>query len=193
MLHPTLSSFDPLPPKRLTSLGFVLRTVPVLLSLSIFGCTPNASPKGEPTARKANAQDAAAPNLALSAPPPGSAKTQGNFSVWTDPALTRENQDYKLFIRLKLPADLKTFAKEDITGELNGSDGYFQALHGTAGTIKFKAEYGFATQSFGFEPGAHIAQLGLSIPGRGIGVKDILIIKSAVANDSQSFTFEQQK
>ncbi|MCX6124152.1 MAG: hypothetical protein NTV34_05305 [Proteobacteria bacterium] len=192
MLHKTLARFDDLPSTRLTALGFAQGTLPFLLTLSIFCCKPSASHVRQPSVRRPSAQHSEAPSLALSAPIPEGSRTQGSFSVWTDPSRPNENQDFKLFVRLKLPTNLKTLAKEDITGELNGSDGYFQSLHGTSGTIKFKAEYGFATQIFAFEPAAGLAQLGLSIPGRGAGVKDVLTIKSVVANESQSFTFEPQ-
>lgn len=147
---------------------------------------------------------------------PANAITRGSFTVWTEPRDPQPGQSYQIFIEVRLPASLSTYAQTDLSGTIVGSDGYEQSISddnsgcnidadlpsdkaettdkslGLKGHPSKKAlnlagcNSSFA--EFVFNPGR--GRLSVWVPGGGDKVHDTINVASAVLNERQSIAIE---
>jgi hypothetical protein len=111
-------------------------------------------------------------------PVPQQAVTQGSFTVWANPPNPVEGQPYNVHVRVKLPNTVNQYNRNDLSGTLVGTDGYFQPINGIFSII----------QPFYFVPGTGYAELVMRIPGAKRGVNDTLKVTSKLINESQNIS-----
>lgn len=54
----------------------------------------------------------------------GNVVAKGSFTAWTIPEDPRPGQDYVIVVELKLPEGVKQYSRDDLGGQLVGTDGY---------------------------------------------------------------------
>ena len=64
----------------------------------------------------------------LQAPDGARVVKQGSFSVWTVPKDPLPEQEYKIVIQIRLPDVVRRYRAADLSGEVEGSDGYRQQI-----------------------------------------------------------------
>lgn len=120
--------------------------------------------------------------------PPAHAKTKGRFTVWTEPEDPAPLTSYKIVIEAGLPASLKAFTVEDLTGSMHGTDQYVQPFGKAA--LEYDRTHLNGTmasqQEFQFEPGR--ARLTITIPGAAQLVEDRIDVQSTVLGEKQSLS-----
>lgn len=162
--------------------GFILTS-----TLSVLSCKPVTKYAGEtrkPAESLALQEEGESAQHTLSAVPAG-ATIKGSFTIWSEPAKPLVGEAYKVFIRVKLPVDLSTYAKNDLSGQLVGSDKYVQSFQGSQGSLDFPNSYGSAKQKFAFSPGSGYAELVLPIVGSPhASVEDTLTVKSVLLGEA---------
>jgi hypothetical protein len=134
-------------------------------------------PKEEPLKPQATPQYSPQP---VQTQPPvvvPNAIVKGSFTVWANPESPAEGQDYNIHIRVKLPSNLTSYSRSDLSGILTGTDGYSQIINGFLTFLK---------QSFVFTPGSGYAELVMPIPGAARGVDDTLKVSSQLISESQT-------
>lgn len=108
----------------------------------------------------------------------GRAVTKGSFTTWTVPEDPAPREDYLVVIQIRLPEKIKKYRKEDLTGFLEGDDGYQTPL----GDFKGK---GFPKRYYGqFDDEAR--QFVIRIPGGAAKVQDTITIQSKVLREKQT-------
>lgn len=150
---------------------------------TLMGCRQSSSFSGGNTRQGASQTpraDAPAPNSAPipQTPVPQQAVTQGSFTVWANPPNPVEGQPYNVHMRVKLPNNVSQYNRNDLSGTLVGTDGYFQPINGIFSFI----------QPFYFVPGTGYAELVMRIPGAKRGVNDTLKVTSKLINESQNIS-----
>ncbi len=103
---------------------------------------------------------------------------KGSFRVWTVPADPAPMQKYDIYIDVKIPASATNYTKEDLSGDVIGTDGYRQPIGRDANFL------GKVMQRFESFPGR--ATLIISVPGALNLVKDTIKIKSTLLNEAQN-------
>ncbi|QDU81302.1 hypothetical protein Pla110_30430 [Polystyrenella longa] len=118
--------------------------------------------------------------LPFSQPIAGKVITKGNFSAWTVPADPEPLQSYLILIQVKLPKSLKKYERGDLSGEVFGTDGYWQSI-----TVMSPRE---GSELLPLEKG--IAQLIVAVPGAVELVEDRINIKSKRLKEKQTLKIE---
>lgn len=67
-------------------------------------------------------------NGLLSVPKGAKVVQKGSFSVWTVPKDPLPNQEYKIVIQVRLPKVVRRYRARDLTGQVEGTDGYRQKI-----------------------------------------------------------------
>ncbi len=67
-------------------------------------------------------------NGLLAAPKGAKVVQKGSFSVWTVPEDPLPNQEYKIVIQVRLPKVVRRYRARDLTGQVEGTDGYRQKI-----------------------------------------------------------------
>jgi hypothetical protein len=65
---------------------------------------------------------------------PEHAVIQGNFTVWTVPAMPTPGEPYSIIIEIRYPKHLKRYPSNDISGVVVGTDGYRKTFPGSIHT-----------------------------------------------------------
>ena len=118
--------------------------------------------------------------------PPVTAVTQGSFTVWAEPNPPAAFQDYQIIIQVTLPSNASGYDKNDLSGNLVGTDFYTQGIASNAiPTHNFN-------QQETMQISGNTARLAVWVPGACGGVNDTINISSAILNESQAIkiTFE---
>jgi hypothetical protein len=108
---------------------------------------------------------------------PGKAVTKGSFTAWTFPEDPKPREDYLIVIQIQLPASVTDYKKEDITGYMEGDDGYRTPIGDYRGNKFDKKYYG------DFDMRAK--QFVIKIPGAAAKVKDVIQVRSKVLKEEQ--------
>lgn len=72
--------------------------------------------------------DAGGAEFMFKIPESGLAVTKGSFTVWSDPEIPRPREPYKLIVQIRLPARIKAYRINDLSGHLVGTDDYEQKI-----------------------------------------------------------------
>jgi hypothetical protein len=115
------------------------------------------------------------PPTTVPAAPPGSV-TKGSFTVWTEPSDPAPFQNYTVVIEVKLPANTASYTASDLSGAVEGTDGYLQTI-GNGETQPF-------------EHLGSIAHLRLMVPGAAQLVRDNVKIYSTLLHEQQTIGIE---
>lgn len=154
------------------------------------GSGSSTSPKQPSTANTSKPTTTNTPPPAVtptpSLPLPENSIVKGSFTVWADPPNPSAGQNYEIHIRVTLPATLSSYVKTDLSGELIGTDKYYQGINGTEGNILIHLKT--PAQRFSFVPNSGSAELIMPIPGAASGVNDTINVKSALLNEAQTIT-----
>ncbi|MCA9039361.1 MAG: hypothetical protein KDA65_03335 [Planctomycetaceae bacterium] len=129
---------------------------------------------------KGSGEEVSIEGLPFSKPTAGNVITKGNFSAWTVPADPAPFQSYLIIVQVKLPKSLKKYERGDLSGEVLGTDGYWQS-------ITVLNEYD-RQQLLPLQEG--VAQLVIAVPGAYELVEDRINIKSARLNEEQTLKIE---
>lgn len=152
------------------------------VAISLVGCRQPSKFSGgserSGAAAKAPPVPAQPPMQSAPIPVPQQAIIQGSFTVWADPPNPVEAQPYNVHVRVKLPPNVTQYNRNDLSGTLFGTDGYFQPMNGIFSFL----------QPFFFVPGTGYAELVMRIPGAKRGVNDTLKVTSKLINESQSIS-----
>ena len=112
--------------------------------------------------------------------PPGTANavTKGSFTAWTIPADPAPREDYLVVILVRVPERIRRYEKEDLSGFLEGDDGYETPIGNFTGK-------GFPKQFYGqFDTTAR--RLVIRVPGAAAKVRDTIRIRSKVLREEQT-------
>lgn len=104
------------------------------------------------------------------------AVVQGSFTVWTEPKDPMPRKPYDIIIQIKLPSTVKQYKLTDLSGFVEGTDGYRKL-------IKYKT-----TDRARVKEG--IAQIAVRIPGGALLVKDVIDIRSRLLKEQQRIEIE---
>ena len=107
---------------------------------------------------------------------PQGAITKGSFTVWTEPADPAPFQPYTVVIEVKLPANTLNFLASDLSGHVEGTDGYLQTIGDG--------------EDQPFEHLGAIAHLRMFVPGAVKMVRDTVKIYSSLLKEQQSIAIE---
>ncbi len=110
-------------------------------------------------------------------PTGGNVVSKGSFTAWTVPQDPEPRQDYLIIIQIKLPAKIKRYRQEDLSGFLVGDDGYTTPIGEYRGNKFPKRFYGK------FDMKAK--QFMIKIPGAAAKVKDEIRIESRILKEKQ--------
>lgn len=112
--------------------------------------------------------------LAVGGGEPGkNAVVKGSFTAWTVPEDPEPGEDYKIFIRVKLPDRIKNdYPLRDLSGLVIGTDGYRQMIPGPRKPKYAKVKRGYA-------------QFDVTVPGAYRLVKDKIIVRSKMLEEEQ--------
>jgi len=110
-------------------------------------------------------------------PSGGNVVSKGSFTAWTIPKDPEPRQDYLIIIQIKLPAKIKKYRQEDLSGFLTGDDGYTTPIAEYRGSKFPKKFYGK------FDMKAK--QFVIKIPGAAAKVKDEILIQSRILKEKQ--------
>jgi len=133
----------------------------------------NAASPGEAEAVETIGQSAG-----FQMPGGGRAVTKGSFTAWTVPEDPAPREDYLIVIQIRVPEKLRKYRKEDLSGFLEGDDGYETPLGNFTGK-------GFPKQFYGrFDDKAH--QFVIRIPGGAAKVHDTIQIRSKILREDQT-------
>jgi hypothetical protein len=116
---------------------------------------------------------------------PESAVTKGSFSAWTEPPSPRAMENYWIVIRVKLPSDIGEYSRNDLSGQVVGTDMYVQSLSAMPGASQIDKWKGPPENFFTFSGGA---ELRIGVPGAYTLVQDTINIRSAVLKEQQTLT-----
>jgi hypothetical protein len=108
---------------------------------------------------------------------PAYATKAGDFFVWTVPQDPAPRQDYNIYIEVILPLSVTQYTRDDLSGEVVGTDGYQEYLGPTTGPLAQR-------EGFGFVPGK--ALLAIWVPGGNNAVNDTIDVQSRVLNEAQT-------
>jgi len=103
---------------------------------------------------------------------------KGSFRVWTIPADPAPMEAYAIYIDVKLPSNTVNYSRQDLSGQVVGTDGYVQTIGRDAGLWGEKFQR--------FESFQGHATLIISVPGAVNLVKDTINIHSTLLNESQN-------
>lgn len=103
---------------------------------------------------------------------------KGSFRVWTIPADPEPLMAYDIYIDVKLPSNVSTYSRNDLSGRVVGTDGYDQPIGRDALAVGIKSQR--------FESYLGRATLIISVPGALNLVKDTINIRSDLLSESQS-------
>ncbi len=120
---------------------------------------------------------------------PPTAATAGSFKAWADPANPADDQDYTIFIEVKLPPGVSptSYTKEDLSGLLVGTDHYEQAIEASFAPIPGPLPIIPPWQPRGtFQVAGNVARISFMVPGAASKVRDTINIRSQVLNESQT-------
>lgn len=112
--------------------------------------------------------------------PPGTANavTKGSFTAWTNPADPKPREDYLLVILVRVPDRIRKYTKEDLSGFLEGDDGYESPIGNFTGS-------GFPKKFYGqFDDKAR--RLVIRVPGAAAKVRDTIQIRSKILREEQT-------
>lgn len=140
------------------------------------------------TAYETGTQPAEATQTVASDAPP-SAVTAGSFKAWANPASPREDEDYTIFIEVTLPANVspQSYTKEDLSGNLRGTDGYQQAIERSFAPIPGPLPIIPPFDPRGiFQVSGKLARISFVVPGAASHVSDTITIHSNALNESQT-------
>lgn len=174
-----------------------LTALVLLISQSTVNCSsdasfagknaPNDPPSSAPATSTAPAPTVTPPPDQTSPPP--DAIVQGSFTVWPEPRVPAEWQNYDIHIQVKLPSNTTTYDRLDLSGTLTGTDGFTQEINGTAFSSNWVLGWPVpGKQSFTFVSGSGVAELVMHIPGAKRGVNDTIQVRSNLLNESQSIS-----
>ncbi|MFO0976376.1 MAG: hypothetical protein U0996_08250 [Planctomycetaceae bacterium] len=129
--------------------------------------------------------------LLLKVPKNGLAVTKGSFTAFTIPAFPRANERYSIVIEVRLPAEVKKYRVNDLSGKVVGSDGYEQKLpydSRTPGAAGYPTEGGKVLRleaSTMLDVIDNKVQIVISVPGGKRMVKDAITIRSRRLKEEQ--------
>lgn len=107
---------------------------------------------------------------------PASAITKGSFTVWTEPEDPRPRTPYDIIIQVKLPRETKNYRLSDLSGYVEGTDGYRKQ-------IKYTTKDRRAVKD-------GVVQITVKIPGGAQLVKDVIQIRSKLLREEQTINIE---
>ncbi len=136
----------------------------------------SSSGAGEPSAK--NSGDGSGATGSGYPMPAGGGVRKGSFTAWTIPDDPEPREDYLIVIQVQLPEKVGRYRKEDLSGFMNGDDGYETPIGFFRGDAKFPKRY------YGrFDPESN--QFVIKIPGAAAKVKDEIQIQSRVLKEKQ--------
>jgi hypothetical protein len=132
---------------------------------------------------------------------PGNAVTKGSFSVWTTPAKPDSGQNYVITILVRLPSNGVNYDVSDLSGRVDGTDGYFRGIgRDSKGAIDPKY-IEFLRQrdpsyipplafpiNDQFEVKGGYATVTMGVPGAQFLVSDRITVNSNLLQESQNIT-----
>ncbi len=128
-------------------------------------------------ASEADAVESIGRSAGFQIPGGGRAVTKGSFTAWTVPEDPAPREDYLIVIQIRLPKRIRSYRKEDLSGFLEGDDGYETPLGQYTGR-------GFPKKFYGrFDSKAR--QFVIRIPGGAARVRDTIRIRSKVLREDQ--------
>jgi hypothetical protein len=107
---------------------------------------------------------------------PESAITKGSFTVWTEPEDPKPRVPYDIIIQVKLPPNVKQYRLSDLSGYVEGTDGYRKQIKYTSKDRK------------GVKDG--VVQFSIRIPGGAQLVRDVIEIRSKILDEQQRIEIE---
>ena len=129
------------------------------------------------TSAEVGAAKSAGKSAGYQMPGGGRAVTKGSFTAWTVPEDPEPREDYLVVIQVRLPEKIRRYRKEDLSGFLNGDDGYQTPLGNFTGR-------GFPKQFYGrFDDKTR--QFVIRIPGGAAKVRDTIQIGSKLLREEQ--------
>jgi hypothetical protein len=154
-----------------------------------------AAPAPAPAPTPAAAPAPAPAQEPTPATPPANAVTAGSFTAYANPASPQPGEDYQIFITVTLPGNTTNYLESDLSGTLNGTDGYVQDLgaskkHGTGSAADQLG--GIDTLAPDFTVTGNQATLTIWVPGAAPGVEDTINIHSALLNETQALHIQFQ-
>ncbi len=112
----------------------------------------------------------------FSMPADGRVVRKGSFAVWAVPEDPVPNQNYLIVIQVQLPQRVTTYSASDLSGEVQGTDRYYQSIPGkTKGKLPVQDGQ---------------AQLVIEVPGAARLVKDTVVIRSRLLREKQTLELE---
>lgn len=101
---------------------------------------------------------------------------RGSYTVWSVPLKPSRGESYAVHLRVKLPPSILSYSASDLSGSLEGGDGYEQVIN---------APEGMEEQKLLFVPGSGFAELIFEMPGAQIGNNDTLVVSSKILKESK--------
>jgi hypothetical protein len=105
---------------------------------------------------------------------------KGSFTAWTEPQSPAPRQSYIIVIEVKLPSNVKNYKNEDLSGSIDGTDGFRRTVDGLD---KLDISPNFKKR---FESYGTTAKLFIPVPGAEYLVRDRIYINSALLKESQT-------
>lgn len=182
-----------------------------LMPLALAGCSstgftgssstqapPNPAPATSTATPQTNPTPAPSPSPSTSSthpPTPANAVTKGSFTVWAVPPDPQPLEDYQIYLTATLPSNVASYQESDLSGTVNGTDGYSQQLsqsvkHSGAGGV-FNVTT-LTTVPPQFTVNGNVAELVIWVPGASAHVNDTVNVRSALLNESQSIQIQFQ-
>ncbi len=115
-------------------------------------------------------------------PPPPKGVVKGSFTAWTEPQRPAPRQSYVIVIEVKLPNQVKNYTNEDLSGAVDGTDGFHRSI-GSPDNWEFYPSGLFKKR---FEYYGTTARLFIPVPGAEYLVRDRISIRSTLLKESQS-------
>jgi hypothetical protein len=109
---------------------------------------------------------------------PAEAVSAGSFSVWTVPKDPVPYQDYTVFIEVRLPKKTKAYSAGDLSGNVQGTDGYLYPFTQLPQDV--------ASKAIGFTFKGGRAEIAIPVPGAVQAVRDTIVIRSKMLDEKQT-------
>lgn len=113
---------------------------------------------------------------------------KGSFKIWTNPPDPGIAENYKIIIEVTLPSDTTSYQRTDLTGMVQGSDGFQYSISNSSPIdlldVLFKMFGAEAYETFYYF--GNKAQLTIQIPGAAALVEDTITVHSTLLDEEQT-------
>jgi hypothetical protein len=126
-------------------------------------------------------------------PKSGLAVTKGSFTAWAEPSQPAPGESYLIIIEIRLPDDVKHYKLSDLSGEVRGTDTYFQKIPWDreapgASAVSFESGLKVIDSRTSVPVRRQKVQLVVKVPGAAKLVRDTIRIRSRRLQEDQRLT-----